>query len=290
MSGDLLRCDCHVHIAGDPERYPQIPTRPYLAMPASLADLEKMGAGRGITRFVIVQASFYGTDNTLLLESLDALGDRGRGVAVIDPAGTSLETLAALRRRGVRGLRVNLYSRQVGHDVARLDRVFSAQAALARENGWHVEVIAPLGRVLENFEILAEAAVPVVLDHYGLVEGFAPTSAAGRRFLDLLRRRHLWVKLSAPYRLSGAPLDTRPDPGWLAAILDVAADRCVWGSDWPHTPLVEQHRDAAVPAPWRAIAYGDLVDHFIAALPSTEAAERILVRNPARLYDFPGAR
>ncbi len=283
-----LRCDCHVHIAGDPARYPQVATRPYLAGPAPLATLRERGAIRGITRFAIVQASFYGTDNTLLLESLDALDGRGRAVAVVDPAATSRDGLAAFHRRGVRGLRINLYSHQVGREFARLDRAFAAQAALAREMGWHVEVIASLATVLENVELLATADVPVVLDHYGLVGGVTPESGEGRRFLDLLRRGPLWMKLSAPYRLSGDVRDTRPSAAWLRSILDVAADRCVWGSDWPHTPPPEQHRGAALPAPWRDISYMDLVDHFLAALPSAELAERILVRNPVRLYDFPG--
>lgn len=282
-----MRCDCHVHIAGYISRYPQVPTRPYLAGSAPLEKLQKLGAARDVTRFVVVQASFYGTDNTLLLESLDALDGRGRGVAVVDLAAISRETLAALHRRGVRGLRINLYSHQIGREFARLDRVFAAQAALARERGWHVEVIASLPAVLENFDLLAYADVPVVLDHYGLIGGVAPESGEGRRFLDLLRRGHLWMKLSAPYRLSGELHDTHPDARWLAAILDVAADRCLWGSDWPHTPPAEQHRGAAIPAPWRDISYADLVDHFLSALPSTELAERILVRNPARLYDFP---
>ncbi|HUN45905.1 MAG TPA: amidohydrolase family protein [Stellaceae bacterium] len=284
-----MRCDCHVHIAGDIARYPQVPTRPYLAAPAPLADLRRHASARGITRFVIVQASFYGTDNTLLLESLDELGDRGRGVAVVDPATISREELAAMRRRGVRGLRVNLYSRQIGRDFAPLACAFAAQAALARELGWHVEVIAALAMVLENADLLARAAGPVVLDHYGLVGGVAPASGEGRRFLDLLRRAPVWIKLSAPYRLSGVALDTRPPAEWLAALLDAAGDRCVWGSDWPHTPLPNLHRGAAVPAAYRAIPYGDLVDHFLAALPSGDVAERLLVRNPARLYDFPGA-
>lgn len=286
MNPDLLRCDCHVHIAGEIKRYPQIATRPYLAGSAPLSDLQKLGAISGIARFVIVQASFYGADNTLLLESLDELDGRGRGVAVVDPADISWETLAAFHRRGIRGLRVNLYSHQVGREFAPLDRVFAAQAILARERGWHVEVIASLATVLENFELLADADVPVVLDHYGLVGGVAPASAEGQRFLDLLRRDHIWMKLSAPYRLSGVSVDTRPDAAWLGAILDVAADRCVWGSDWPHTPPPEQHHGASLVAPWRDISYADLVDHFIAALSSAKLAERILARNPVRLYDF----
>ncbi|HTZ76845.1 MAG TPA: amidohydrolase family protein [Stellaceae bacterium] len=287
MISPRARADCHVHVVGDPARYPQVATRPYLAGPAPLAELRRQGAAHGISRFVIAQASFYGSDNTLLLESLDALSGNGRGVAVVDPATAQEEQLSMLHRRGIRGLRINLYSRQVGQDFAPLDRVFAAQADLARAMGWHVEVIAALGMVLENVALIANAGVWVVLDHYGLVGRLTPESAAGRQFLDLLRRGHVWVKLSAPYRLSGNPLDTRPDPAWLSAILEAAPDRCVWGSDWPHTPPPEQHLGADSPAPYRAIDYGTLVDHFLSALPAADLAERIFIRNPARLYDFP---
>ena len=46
----------------------------------------------------------------MLLESLDALGSRGRGVAVIGPARTSKSMLDFYAARGVCGLRLNLYS------------------------------------------------------------------------------------------------------------------------------------------------------------------------------------
>jgi 2-pyrone-4,6-dicarboxylate lactonase len=50
-----------------------------------------------------VQPSFYGTDNSALLDGLDRLGTLGRGVAVVDPAVMPRETLADFHRRGVRG-------------------------------------------------------------------------------------------------------------------------------------------------------------------------------------------
>jgi hypothetical protein len=40
---------------------------------------------------VVVRPSFYGSDNTVLLEALDILGPRGEGVAVVDPAAMSHE-------------------------------------------------------------------------------------------------------------------------------------------------------------------------------------------------------
>src|SRR5687768_17419186 len=105
-----MRCDCHVHLVGAPDLYPQVPTRTYLAGVARLEDLERNAGARGISRFVLVQISVYGTDNSLLLEGLDALGDRGRGVVAVAPCAADLSALRGYRSRGVRGARLNLYS------------------------------------------------------------------------------------------------------------------------------------------------------------------------------------
>src|SRR5499427_7418919 len=247
------RCDSHVHVVGPIERYPQLPTRTYLAGPAPLNDLRARAAARGISRFVSVQPSFYGTDNTLLLETLDSLGDRGRGVAVIDPTEMSRETLADCASRGVRGLRVNLYS-ILGSQERQLDRAFAALVEVALKMDWHIEVIAPIARMAEHFELLLRSHVPVVIDHYGVYGRSTPVTSDGRRFLELLAHRHIWIKLSAPYRVSENPLETHPNKTWLAAIL--------------------------------ALAYERVVDDFLAALPSSEVAGRIMSDNPGRLYGF----
>ena len=152
-----MRCDSHVHIVGGPARYKQAADRPYTAGSADLARLQLLAARRGVARFVIVQPSFYRTDNTLLLESLDALGGQGRGVAVLDPANASPTLMADYHARGVRGLRINLYTLPGGKKPPPLASVFAANAALARGQGWHVEVIAPLAMLLEASGDLARA-------------------------------------------------------------------------------------------------------------------------------------
>ncbi|HEX3163344.1 MAG TPA: amidohydrolase family protein [Pseudolabrys sp.] len=278
-----MRCDSHVHIVGPTDRYPQVPNRTYLAGMAIVDDLESNAAPNGVTRFVIVQPSFYGTDNRLLLQSLNVLAGRGRGVAVIDQA-TSRQTILEFVEQGVRGLRLNLYSR-IGDDTP-LDLRFKAIEEPAHAASCHIEVIAPVKMFAENARLLARSRVPIVIDHYGLHSGHTPDDVEGRALLDLLSLPHVWIKLSAPYRNSTDDLATRPDPGWLAAILAVASDRCVWGSDWPHTPPHNVQMGSELHAPYRRLRYGGVLDGFIAAVGSTELAERILSDNPARLYEF----
>ncbi len=284
-----MLCDCHVHIVGPIEKYPQVPNRSYLAVPASLEQLRDSAAPRGVSRFAIVQPSFYGTDNTVLLESLDALGDRGRGVAVVDPATATGPLLADYEARGVRGLRLNLYS-PMGADPAGLASAFAAAATLARPHDWHVEVIAPIAVLAAAAEVLAQvrerAPVPVVIDHYGLCGNNRPASAAGRALLELLRRPHVWMKLSAPYRVSDDPLNTRPDPEWRTALVAVAAERCVWGSDWPFTPPHDAHKGATIAVGHRALSYDKMVDDFVDGLGSEERYRAVMQDNPARLYGF----
>jgi predicted TIM-barrel fold metal-dependent hydrolase len=281
-----MRCDCHVHIVGPASRYPQVPERAYLAGVAPVDTLKRLGAARGITRFVIVQPSFYGADNSATLDALDMLGGHGRGVAAIDPKATQPETLAKFHERGVRGLRINLYSpiKPPGGDT--LELAFAATAAAARTMGWHVQVIAPLPVLLANADVLAKAPVPVVIDHYGLYGDTRPDSADGRRLLDLAALPHVWIKLSAPYRHDRGPLNTRPDREWLAALIAAAPDRCVWGSDWPHPPSHEQQKGASLEAPYRPLRYETLVDDFLAALASADLADRITRDNAERLYEF----
>lgn len=279
-----MRCDTHVHIVGLSDRYKQIPTRTYLASPASLEGLQACAATRMISRFVLVQPSFYGTDNTLLLESLDQLGAQGRGVAVLDPTTATPQILAEFSARGVRGLRINLYS-PLGY-VAPLARRLGPTADCARTANWHVEVIAAIQILSDNLALLSQAGVPIVIDHYGLYGKTSPDSSHGRKLLELLGQPHVWIKLSAPYRNSNDPLDMQPNMPWLNAILAVAEDRCVWGSDWPHTPPHSSHHGADVALANRALSYPALVDDFLGALGSEQRAE-IMRDNPGRLYDFP---
>src|SRR6202171_3420509 len=91
-------------------------------MHETLVSSREVAEPLGVTRFVIVQPSFYGTDNSCLFEALDQLGDSGRGVAVVDAASTKASVLERYSRRGVCGLRLNVYSIPVPDVNRKLER------------------------------------------------------------------------------------------------------------------------------------------------------------------------
>ena len=83
--------------------------------------------------------------------------------------------------------------------------------------------------------------------------------------------------------MSGAYADTKVGPPTYAdstviaqAYAKAAPERCVWGSDWPHPGEREKKPDDAV-----------LFDLLLAWAPDEALRHRILVENPAVLYDFP---
>jgi predicted TIM-barrel fold metal-dependent hydrolase len=287
-------CDCHVHVFGPRDRYPQRADRAYTAGIATVDALRASAEPLGITRFVIVQASVNGTDNSCLLDTLDVLDGNGRGVVVVDPQTVAAPTLDDWHRRGVRGLRINLYSDYKAGDH-RHDR--GPEKAALRERldalidiappGWHIEVIAPMPMLAGAAPFLAESRVPIVIDHYGLPVRLKPDATPGA-LLDLLRQPHMWMKLSAPYRAveqcGGNPHETTPPDAWLKTFIEIAPERLVWGSDWPHSPPHDDSRHGDESDPFRPIDYGKMFGEFLLA--AGPSARGILSENPARLYGF----
>ena len=58
-------------------------------------------------------------------------------------------------------------------------------------------------------------------------------------------------------------------------LVETAPDRVIWGTDWPHPNVKVMPND------------GDLVDLIPLFAPEPELQHKILVDNPASLFDFP---
>ena len=94
-------CDCHVHVFGDPRRFPFSPDRPYTPPPAPVDELRGVLRRLHADRVVIVSPAVYGTNNDCTLDAIRQLGRRARGVALVAPGTTETE-LDRLHRGGVR--------------------------------------------------------------------------------------------------------------------------------------------------------------------------------------------
>lgn len=262
----LQGIDTHAHVfsatapAAAGARY-----RPAYA--ATLADWRSRWALAGITHGVVVQPSFFGTDNSEALAAVAADPGRLRAVAVVDP-GFDGAALAALHAGGARALRLNIKS--VPDYSAFASGDWLSLFARAHALGWHAEVYVDAGRLPEIAPAFEPSPIAVVFDHFGnpgtRAQAVDATFAAVAR---LAGSRPVWAKLSAPYRLGGA------DPVALAArwLQAVGPERLVWGSDWPWTAFEEQHD------------YGRLresLDRWVGAA----RARAIVWDNAARLYGF----
>lgn len=257
-------CDCHVHIFGPRARFPLARERAYTPPEASIEGLLALQKRLGLERVVIVQPSVYGSDNSCTLDALRRLGPRARGVAVIDSR-TPDEELQVMQRTGVRGVRVNLQT--AGGEPALIEEAAARVAPL----GWHVQTFARIA-VLRHLKPLA---VALVLDHFGL-----PATEDEVRYLaHLVKWQNVYVKLSAGHRL-------RMDPGPVArALLEANPERCVWGSDWPHP--VTGARDPRTVQPFDRIDDAAALERLRGWARDAALFRKILVDNPARLYDFP---
>jgi predicted TIM-barrel fold metal-dependent hydrolase len=278
--------DCHLHVVGPSDAFPQVEGRAYTAGPAPLENLRAVAEPAGVTRYVLVQPSFYGTDNSYLLQTLDSLQERGRGVVVLESDAISARLLDQLQQRGVCGVRLNLYSKFSAMGPGRLEDILRRFISKMPRAGWHIEMIAALATIAGAASVIADSTIPIVIDHYGLPGNEGPEGALGRSLLDLLSLPQVWIKLSAPYRVVEDPLATNPPAPWLSALLRVAPDRCVWGSDWPHAPQRRDQTDARTSVPYRLLDYWRVLGDFIRALPDATVADRIFRLNPDRLYGF----
>jgi predicted TIM-barrel fold metal-dependent hydrolase len=190
---------------------------------------QALWAASGITRGVLVQPSFFGTDNSEMLEALALDRARLRGVAVVE-CDADDEKLDCLEEGGVCAVRLNLKGAH-DHD-AFLAGDWKPLFARIHRRGWHAEVYVNHGQLPDIVPAFEGSEIPLVLDHFGN-PGIAEHSidATFHAAATLAADRPLWCKLAAPYRLGGT------DRRMLAARwLDVIGPaQLLWGSDWPWT-------------------------------------------------------
>ena len=259
---DHAPCDCHFHVFDANRGKPDARYVPAYA--ARLADWQAAAGQVGVRRGVLVQTSFMGTDNALLLAQLAVEPAALRGVAIVAPD-AAVQELHRLHAAGVRAIRLNLAG--TDHSLAAWGQAAPLWDALLAL-GWHVEVHTGGGRLPEALRQLP-ASLPLVIDHMAMPQAVSADDPTVQALCDRARGATVHVKLSGAYRLGGC------DAGELARLWrdELGIDRLLWGSDWPCTNHEEKADYAALHASLYDWLGGD-----------AQAVQAALIGNPGRLY------
>jgi len=252
------------------ERFPADPAWPVPPPNAPASEYRLVQRELGLQRCVVVQPNAYGFDNRCTLEGIRDLGPHARGIATVKPDVPESE-LHRLHAAGIRGARCHMFANAplTWDDVP-------AIAARVASLGWHVQIQMDGRELPARATQLSELPVEIVIDHNGkFMEPVAPGHPAFQTLLRLLDSGRTWVKLSEPYATSKAGPPHYEDVSVLARELAKShPERCVWASNWPHP--------GSNPPPSNAA----MLDLLLDWAPDEATRTRILVDNPARLYDF----
>jgi predicted TIM-barrel fold metal-dependent hydrolase len=273
-------CDCHTHIHGDPARFPWFAGRTYTPEAALPEEMTALHKALGIERVVIVTPSVYGADNSAASYGMAARGKDARGVAVIDER-TSDAELDRLVSLGFKGIRLNLSTAGINDPKIATER-FLAAAARVKSRNWHIQLNTTLPVIAAMKDTLAASPVMLVFDHFGNAK--EELGVAQQGFPDLValvKSGKAYVKIS----ISGGPRQNYEYFTPLAqTLIGANVDRILWGSNWPHPNSVDGSTAKVTPL-WQVD--DGLVLNLLPTWAGDAAVRRkILVDNPARLYEF----
>ena len=267
--------DTHFHVLGPQARFAYSPKRKYTPPDAPLDQALAFHDALGIARGVVVHANTHGFDNAV---DLDAVArSKGRYLAVVRLDGSATPAgCEALNAKGARGVRF-AFNPQHGGELDR--KVFDHVLGCIRGLDWFVELHFEGAALPDLRDWLAAIPATVVVDHIGRVDPARGVDQAPvRALLELARRDNVWIKLSGADRLTrgvdGSYADVAP---FAHRLLEIAPERLVWGSDWPHTGVF----DAA-----RMPDDGALLDALERLVPDPALRRRVLVDNPERLLNI----
>jgi D-galactarolactone isomerase len=266
-------CDTHVHFYD--AQYPSAPDAVLRPPDATADDYSALQTELGLERVVVVQPTTYGLDNSCQLDAMATIGERARGVMVVD-ASVSTDELRRLTKLGVRGARFHMLP---GGAVPW--QMLETVAAKVAPFGWHIQLQCNGRELAARQDQLAALPTAIVIDHIGRYMPPVPTDDDNfTALLQLVEAGHAWVKLSAPYESSTEPIhnddhartnhaDVLP---LINALVERVTDRLLWASNWPH------------PAQSLAPTSGTLKTQLEQWLPTDDLRHQVLVTNPDHLY------
>jgi 2-pyrone-4,6-dicarboxylate lactonase len=271
-------CDAHFHVFGPAARYPYADGLRYKPPVAELSDYLGLAALLGMKRFVFVQPSAYGRDNSCMLDAMRQLDPSLRRAIVDVDEHIADEDLVNMNELGVRGIRINVspvHPYEEGLLERMLPRIQRLDARCA-ELGWHLDFLLPGWLTQKMIPTLGQLKVNHSLAHMGMFLGAqGPKQEGFVQLLDLLQNGpgKTWIKFTGTYRMATAPSFADALP-MAQAILAVASDRVIWGSDYPHLSFADKVG---------SVALFNLLKDWA---PDASTRQKILQDNPSQLFGF----
>jgi predicted TIM-barrel fold metal-dependent hydrolase len=214
----------------------------------------------GVGRVNLIQMSFYGFDNSYMLDMIKLYPDRFVGTAIVDPFGQDpARAMRELRPRGVRAFRIQSVMPYVQskEGVQRYEEVpperwlepegYKAMFAEAARSRQVLScLIDPRGFAEVDRMCRAFPDTPVVIDHFGRV-GVDGTIRDGEldALCALAKHPNVSVKTGAFYALGAKKppyLDLAP---MIRRVLQAyGPKRCMWESDCPFQVVHHTYADS----------------------------------------------
>jgi predicted TIM-barrel fold metal-dependent hydrolase len=216
---------------------------------------------------------------------LQKIGSNARGIAVID-RDIGQSQLQEMHAMGIRGIRLNLETSGIQDPEFAQQELFKA-AEQVQELGWHIQLYTNLKLLAALKVVIQQISVPIVVDHFCRAQAELGVDQPDLGdLLELVQNGRVWVKLSAPHRIAVDP-DSLATQAIAQLFVNTNADQMLWGSDWPH-PGGKRGQENALGAiePFNSIDDGHALNRFAKWIDDPLLLEKILVSNPAKLYDF----
>jgi predicted TIM-barrel fold metal-dependent hydrolase len=269
--------DTHFHVWA-PHLFPYAEKRRYTPPAAPVEHYLKIAHAIGLERGVIVQPSVHNNSTDVVTDAITKSAGRLRGMIIAKPSLTPDEA-KRLHQAGVRGVRFNA---RHGHGNRFDAELLHRTAATVEPLGWILDLQIDDDTLVEIPNLIRSSYLPIIIDTFGHIDARKGLQQpAVSTLLDLIggKQTHspVYVKIHGANRFLEWGVPYELIVGLARTYIEVAPNRILWGTDWPHSEVME---------PNRMPNDGDLIDMLLDYAPDEAIRRMILVDNPRSLFDF----
>lgn len=285
--------DTHQHIF-EPKHFAYSEARLATHGEATLTSLEEFEKALGIEHICIAHSMAFGSDVNSLVHYLHHFRGKARGTAIIE-LDASTEFLYSLHQIGVRSVRIDFRRYDASGNSQKQIEVIKAFSSKVKVLGWSITIQHPVSIWTVLRPIVRQLEVRVIIDHMGLIEARSlhpdcedntMDQPGMQDLLGALRDGNLYIKVSAPYRVSADAPYYRDLAEVVKAFASANEDRILWASDWPHTTGTPPGKSRFDIVPFHQVdTHAWLIS--LSQWLSSSQWYKMLVTNPRCLFDYP---